>query len=302
LDKSGFPNLSPFDPQWETRLGGLVFHPRGPAEGTILGQHASVRRGRAGEFVDRRTYSPGDDHRRIDWNVYARSDRWTVREEREDTTLRVTLLLDVSRSMAFSADGRIQKRRYAAGLLAGLGFVLHRGRDAMGWGFFEHTLLSFQSPRSGPEVLARLFHQLNDPPQGRIAHFQDSFQAFLTQTPGRGTVVVVSDFLGNLDDILTGFRWLRTRHGDVSALQVLDPVELDLSFRGVRRFEDMESADVLRADPDVLARSYKNKMDHRQKALVKGLNSLSVPHALFRTDRPVEEELVAFLHQRGSRR
>lgn len=278
-----------------------MFHPRGPTEGTFVGQHTSVRRGRAGEFIDRRAYSPGDDHRRIDWNVYARSDRWTVREERDDTTLRVSLLLDVSGSMDYSADGRIPKRQYAAGLLAGLGYVLHRNRDAMGWGFFEQTLLSFQPPRSGKDVLARLFDQLKDPPQGKIARFQASFQAFLALSPGRGAVVVLSDFLGNLDDILSGFRWLRTQRSDVSALQILDPVERDLSFRGVRRFEDLESADTLRADPEALIHSYKKKMGARQTALIRGLNALAVNHALFLTDRPVDEELGIFLRHRRSR-
>lgn len=293
---------SPFDPRWGTRLGELVFRPRGTAEGPLAGHHESLRRGRAGEFADRRTYSPGDDWRRIDWKVFARSDRWTVREEREETTLRVSLLLDVSASMGFSADGRIPKQRYAAGLLAGVGYVLHRGRDAMGWGFFEQTLLSFQPPRTGADVLARLFHQLNDPPLGKVARFHESFQAFLTQGAGRGALVVVSDFLGPLEEILSGFKLLRAASRDISALQVLDPVELDLSFTGVRRFDDLESDDSLRADPDVLAASYQKKMGIRQAALIRGLGALSVDHHLFRTDRPVDEELAAFLHRRASRR
>ncbi|MBK8576395.1 MAG: DUF58 domain-containing protein [Elusimicrobia bacterium] len=237
-----------FDPRWVGRLG-VVFRPRGAAGGPLAGHHASVRRGRAGEFIDRRAYSPGDDVRRIDWNVYARSDRWTVREEREDTNLRATLLLDVSASMGFSADGRVPKIRYAAGVLAALGYVLQRGRDAFGWGFFHETLLSFSPPRAGTDVLARLFNQLEDPPVGKIGRFEESFRVFNTQSAGRGAVVVVSDFLGPLEDVLAGLRMLRAARGDLSALQVLDPVELDLSFRGVRRFQDMETSDSLRGDP-----------------------------------------------------
>lgn len=260
-----------------------------------------MRRGRAGEFVDRRAYSPGDDQRRIDWKVYARSDRWTVREEREDTNLRVSFLLDVSASMTFSANGRISKGRYAGGLLAALGYVLHRNRDAMGWGFFDQTLLSYQSPRAGADVLVRLFDQLQNSPQGKIARFQAAFQAFLSLSAGRGSIVVVSDLLGPLDDILAGFRWLRTAGRDISALQVLDPVELDLSFRGVRRFDDLESDDRLRGDPESLAESYQKIMSARQATLIRGLGALSVNHQLFRTDRPADEEVAAFLHRRNSR-
>lgn len=280
----------------------MVFHPRGRADGPLAGLHESGRRGRAGEFADRRAYSPGDDWRRIDWNVYARSDRWTVREEREDTNLRVSLLLDVSASMGFSADLRIPKKQYAAGLLAGFGYVLHQGRDATGWGFFERTLLSFQPPRTGADVLDRLFNQLHTPPSGKIARFQESFQAFLAREGGRGAVVVVSDFLGPLEEILSGFKILRAASRDISALQVLDPVELNLSFSGVRRFEDLERDDRLRADPEELADAYQKKMGVRQAALIRGFGALSVDHHLFRTDRPVDEELAVFLHRRGSRR
>ena len=294
-------NSSPFDPRWVARLSGLVFRPRGPSEGPLAGRHESVRRGRAGEFIDRRAYSPGDDRRRIDWKVYARSDRWTVREEREESNLRVVLLMDVSASMTFSADGRISKQRFAVGLLAGMGYVLHLGREALGWGFFGETLLSFQPPRAGAEVLARLYHQLQQAPAGKIGHFQDSFRAYGAQSSGRGAVVVVSDLLGPLDDILSGFRWLRAVGRDISVLQVLDPVERDLSFRGVRRFEDLELADVFRGDPEVLAASYQKKMAARQSALIRGLTSLSVDHQLCLTDTPVDEALSSFLRRRQSR-
>jgi uncharacterized protein (DUF58 family) len=251
--------------------------------------------------LDRRAYSPGDDRRRIDWTVFARTDRWTVREEREDTNLRVALLLDVSPSMTFSADGRGTKRRYGAGLLAALGFVLHRGREAAGVGFFDRTLLSFQSPRTGSDVLARLFDQLQHPPIGAPGCFQDSFREFLSRSRGRGAVAVVSDFLGPLEDVLSGFRLLCARGADVSALQVLDPVELDLSFRGSRRFHDLETEEILRADPAALAESYARLMAARQSSLFRGLAALGVDYQQFLTDQPVDEQLAAFLHRRAAR-
>jgi uncharacterized protein (DUF58 family) len=294
-------NPSPvFDPRWGALLGKVVFRPRGVMAGPLAGHHASARRGRAGEFIDRRAYSPGDDVRRIDWTAYARSDRWTVREEREDTNLRATLLLDVSASMSFSADDRLSKIRYATGVLAGLGYVLQRGRDALGWGFFHESLVSLTLPRAGGDVLARLFNQLENPPTGKKGRFEESFRMFNAQSSGRGAVVVVSDFLDPLDDILSGFRLLRAARGDLSALQVLDPVELDLSFRGVRRFQDMETAGSVRGDPAVLAESYQKKMEARQTVLTRALAALSVDHHLFRTDRAVDEELASFLRRRGS--
>jgi hypothetical protein len=114
--------------------------------------------------------------------------------------------------------------------------------------------------------------------------------------------VVVSDFLGSLDDVFSGFRRLTTAWGDVSALQVLDPVELDLAFTGPHRFEDLESGDVLSVDLELVQQAYRTNMETRQLKLVRGLAGLSVDHHLCRTDRPVEMELSAFLRRRAGRR
>ncbi|MBL0057616.1 MAG: DUF58 domain-containing protein [Elusimicrobia bacterium] len=290
-----------FDPRWTARLAPLSFHPRGPAEGPRVGRHESHRRGRAGDFLDRRAYAPGDDRRRIDWTVFARTDRWTVREEREDTNLRASLLLDVSPSMTFSADGRGTKLRYGAGLLAALAFVLHHGREAAGVGFFDRALLSFQTPQTGNDVLSRLFAQLQHPPTGAPGCFQDSFREFRSRWRGRGAVVVVSDFLGPLDDILSGFRLLCAGGLDVSALQVLDPVELDLAFQGNRRFQDLETGDLIRGDPAVMAESYARIMAARQSALSRGMAALGVDYQRFITKQPVDEAVATFLHRRAAR-
>jgi hypothetical protein len=81
----------------------------------------------------------------------------------------------------------------------------------------------------------------------------------------------------------------------------LDPVELDLSFRGSRRFHDLETEEILRADPAALAESYARLMAARQSSLFRGLAALGVDYQQFLTDQPVDEQLAAFLHRRAAR-
>lgn len=291
------------DLSWLARLGPVRFFPRGSVEGSSSGRHAGTRLGRAGEFVDRRAYSPGDDHRRIDWNYFARSDRWTVREEREESHLRAVLLIDVSRSMAFCGGHRKSKSHYAMHLSAGLAHVFRRSRESFGWGFFEQSLLSYQPPRMGDEMWSRFLFSLQNSPVGRKTSFAHALGSFLKRARGQGAVIVVSDFLGPLDDVFSGFRLLTTAWRDVCALQVLDPAELDLSLDGGDgRMEDLESAESLHFDLNTVQEAYRAKMEHRQLLLSRGLAALSVDYHLCRTDRPVYAELAAFLRRRAGRR
>ncbi|MBK8871413.1 MAG: DUF58 domain-containing protein [Elusimicrobia bacterium] len=291
------------DLSWLARLGPARFFPRGSAEGPSSGRYTGSRRGQAGEFVDRRAYSPGDDHRRIDWKFYARSDRWTVREEREESHLRAVLLIDVSRSMTFSGAHRNPKSHFAMHLSAGLAHVFRRCQESFGWGFFEQTLLSYQPPRRGDEMWSRFLFSLQNIPIGHKTSFAHALGSFVQRARGRGAVIVVSDFLGPLEDVFGGFRLLTTAWRDVCALQILDPVELDLSLGGgAGRIEDLESSDSLNVDLDTVHEAYRSKMENRQLSLTRGLAALSVDYHLCRTDRPVDAELSAFLRRRAGRR
>src|SRR5512132_4042851 len=98
--------------------------------GGLAGRHCGARQGHSLEFAGHRPYSPGDEWRRIDWKVYAKTDRWVVREEQEETNLRAVVLLDRSRSMSFAGEARVAKFRYAAMLSASLAYLLvHRGES-----------------------------------------------------------------------------------------------------------------------------------------------------------------------------
>src|SRR5918996_2738419 len=138
-----------FDPASLAALGRIEIVARWIVDGFISGLHRSPRKGFSVEFAEFRPYQPGDDLRYLDWKIAARTDRWVVKQFEEETNLRATIVLDVSRSMAWSgAPARLTKLAYAERLTAALALLLIRQRDAVGLIRFDAAVRSVVPPRS----------------------------------------------------------------------------------------------------------------------------------------------------------
>src|SRR5438105_4169017 len=138
-----------FDPASLAALGHIEIVARWIVNGFISGLHRSPRKGFSVEFAEYRPYQPGDDLRYLDWKIAARSDRWVVRQYEEETNLRATIVLDVSRSMAWTgAPNRLTKLAYAERLAAALSLLLIRQRDAAGFVRFDERVRTVIPPRA----------------------------------------------------------------------------------------------------------------------------------------------------------
>lgn len=267
----------------------------------MAGRHRSPHAGQALEFVGHRAYTPSDEYRRIDWKVFAKTDRWVVREQQEDTHLRATLLIDTSRSMDYAGAGRLSKTRYAGILAAALSYLLTHNQEAVGLGLFNDKLEEFFPPRGGAAHLARLLEVLEEAPTGGGTNAPAVLEAAGQRLPRRGLVMLVSDFWAPLDSLLAGLRTLLARRHEVAALQVLDPDERDFSLSGDFRWEDLETGAVLRADAEEIRETYRRLMRERQEKLRRGLASLGVDFYEFDTALPLEKSLSLFLERRMNR-
>src|SRR5215212_4163289 len=120
------------DPPLIERLNALQLSARRVVEGQTLGQHRGPVRGASVEFRQHRAYVPGDELRRLDWRIYARTDRPYVREYHEETNLRCMLLLDRSGSMSYAGRGRASKFDYAAKVVASLAYLMLNAGESVG--------------------------------------------------------------------------------------------------------------------------------------------------------------------------
>ncbi len=131
-------------------------------EGFITGLHKSPYHGFSVEFAEHRPYNPGDEFRRVDWKVYAKTDRYYVKQYEEETNLRHYIVLDTSPSMRYRHAGKLSKLEYSAYLAAAFHYLMIKQRDATGLIAFDesvHTLLRPKSTQSYlRQLLARLEH------------------------------------------------------------------------------------------------------------------------------------------------
>jgi uncharacterized protein (DUF58 family) len=289
--------MSLLDPLFLAKLPTMELRARRVVEGAAAGRHRSPRRGHSLEFAGHRPYAPSDEWRHIDWKVFARTDRWVVRERQEESNLRCTLLLDVSRSMAFGSQGRPAKLRCAAILAAALAYLLIHRRESVGLGFFGAGLSEFVPARGGAAHLARLLDLLENARAGGSTDLRRSLEEAGSRLPRRGMVVVLSDFLSAAESVLPAARALLARKHEVAALQILDPWERALPD-GNFLFQDMETGESLRADAGEVREDYGRAMADRLESLRHAFDSAGAAYHLFDTSAPLDRELALFLQRR----
>lgn len=239
------------DPASLAALGHIEIVARWIVDGFMAGLHRSPRKGFSVEFADYRPYQPGDDLRFVDWKIAARSDRWVIRQYEEETNLRATLVLDVSRSMAWSSGqtrafanaetGRITKLAFAEILTASLALLLLRQRDAVGLVRFDQSVRSVVPPRARVGHWRRILTALQEPGAGLASSAPEALTHAARLIRRRGMIVLISDLLMEPADVESAVRGLRAAGHDVTVLHVMDPAERWLGGAGEALFTDPET-------------------------------------------------------------
>src|SRR4051812_20906039 len=137
------PGAHLIDPTVLARIGNLELLARSVVDGFINGLHRAPHLGSSTDFAEHRQYMPGDDIRRIDWRLYARTDRYYMKEYEAETNTNFSVLLDVSRSMRYASDGGVTKLDYARYLAACLAYFCHRQRDRVGMVTFADDVIDY---------------------------------------------------------------------------------------------------------------------------------------------------------------
>ena len=230
------------DPATLAALGRLELVARWVVEGFLTGLHASPRKGFSVEFAEHRPYQPGDDLRYLDWRVAARSDRWLVKQYEEETNLRASIVLDVSRSMDWRGrPDRLTKRGYAEQVAAAIALLLLRQRDAVGLVRFDAAPRSVVPPRARTQQWRRIVAALSEQGAGQATDAPGAMIAAAKLLKRPGLVILLSDLLVDPDEFHEAVSVLRAGGHDVQVLHILDPAERDLPDVADATFVDPES-------------------------------------------------------------
>lgn len=279
------------------RIERLDLRARHIVEGFLSGPHRSRYSGQSIEFRQHREYAPGDDLRHVDWKVWAKQDRYYVKQYEADTNMRCTMLMDASGSMQYGS-GSWNKYEYAATIVASLAYLVLRQQDVIGCVTFDDAVRVTVPQRSNRNHLESIVNALVlDQPRektdiGRV------LAEVAEGHPRRGMMILVSDLLADPAETLKGLQLLRQRGHDVLVFHVMDDDELIFPFTGPTRFEDLEQAAYLHCNPRALRAGYLEALQVFLHKIRVGCAAHTIDYALLRTSEPIDAALAKYLSNR----
>jgi uncharacterized protein (DUF58 family) len=275
------------DPAQLASLGRMEIVARWVVDGFLQGLHRSPRKGFSVEFAEYRAYQPGDDLRYIDWKIVARADKWMIKQFEEETNLRATIVLDVSKSMDWrGAPTRLTKLQYAEQIVASISLLLIRQKDAVGLIRYDETTRSVVPPRARSVQWRRIVASLEDGGAGLDSRMQDALMQAGKLVSRPGLVILVSDLLVDVDETIHALKVVRGGGHDVTVLHIMDPSERELDVSPEAIFVDTESDLQLPATTSEVRDAYRRTVDLAIAEWRSRLAALGVAYETVFTDSP----------------
>lgn len=290
------------DPRTLASLDGLKLRARKIVEGYMAGLHRSPLRGFSVEFSEHRDYTAGDDTRHLDWKLFARTDKFYVKQYEDETNLICYLVLDVSASMGYQGpQAAFSKLEYVRCLAAALSWLVLGQQDAVGLATVSDRVDELVRPASHASQWDVLLELLERTAEAGATGIGEALHDLAERFSRRGIVFIFSDLLSDPEDVLAGLRHLAHRRHDVVVLEVLDPAELEFPFQHFSQFEGMEQEGTLLADPHAIRQAYLAELARGRTELKEGLRQLGMDLFHVRTDQPLDRVLRDLLASRRNR-
>ena len=246
-----------FDPHVIARVKGLEVRSLRLVESLMAGTHKSRLRGISTDFSQHRLYVPGDDTRHLDWKVFARTDRFYLKEYEAETNMAVRFLLDTSHSMFFrSPEAAMSKFEYAATIVATVAYLLMQQKDTFGLVLFDEKVRALLPAKGSAAHFRSLVRAMTEADAGGKTSIAGALAAVAPQIKHRGLVVVVSDFVDDTDRFGDALGQMSFLGQDVILFHVEDPVEREFPFAGQTIFLGLEAEGKLVCEPRDLRRAY----------------------------------------------
>jgi len=289
------------DPSVLAGISGLDLVAKTVVDGFVSGLHRSPNFGFSQEFAEYRAYTPGDDPRHIDWNVFARTERCYLKRFRGETNTFLTVLLDASNSMKYTSR-EVSKMDYARFTAASLFYLTTQTqRDAAGLIVFDDELRNYIKPSTRQGQLHRLLSGLEHAEPRARTDFTKPLRHFQEFLRRRGMVVIISDFYELPERIIRTIEPLRFHGNEVLLFHVLDPKEIRPELSQPTVLIDLESSETLEVSAEYAQTDYRRKMDAHIRALRERAQGSGIDYCLLVTDRPLDGALREYLSIRQGR-
>jgi uncharacterized protein (DUF58 family) len=295
------------DPTILARIGNLELLAKTVVEGFINGLHKSPHLGVSTDFAQHRGYMPGDDIRRIDWKLWARSDRYYLKEFEAETNTNFVTILDVSPSMHYKGepeDNRLSKLTYGCFMAACLAYFSSLQRDRVGLATVDHDIVDYVPPSAKHlrQILFSLDRIERSKRDAKSAPGKSTLAEPLRKLSDtlrrRSLVVLISDFYEDPTEVLNALVHIRGRGNDVMVFHLLDPREIDFSFTEASSFIDMETGTKMPVIPEYLRKQYRDLIREHTETLSRRIGETRADYSLFDTSKPLDKALYAYLGAR----
>lgn len=285
------------DPKIVSKISSLDLRAKNIVEGFLIGLHKSPYHGFSVEFSEHRQYIPGDEIKDIDWKVYAKTDKFFIKQYEEETNLKSYIIIDTSKSMVYTSS-ELSKFNYAITLGAALAYLLFDQNDAVGLVLYSDKINNLIEPRASKTNLIEILKVLaKSKPDGKTETLS-CLNEISEKIKKRGLVIVISDLLDNLENTITALKKFRLRKNEVIVFHLLDPKEKTFEFSKDAIFKDLESNDEILTQPYQIRGAYRELFEKFIEKLKRELLNNLIYYNLITTDQTFDKALLEFLKKR----
>ena len=270
-------------------------------EGFLSGLHASPYHGFSVEFSEHRKYVPGDDLKDLDWNVYAKTDKYYLKKFEAETNVTGYLVMDLSASMAYTYRQELTKFEYGICLAAALGYLMIHQQDPVGLVTFDTAVRASLPPRSKRTQLGSMLAVLaNLKPAGKtdVAGCLHQLAAMIRS---KSLVMVFSDLLTDPGPVMQSLHHLRHRGNEIILFHILDEAEVHFPFEGVIEFEDTEDHNKLTIDARGMQTDYLSAINDFRSMYREECSKANIDYVAIDTSVSFDKALLEYLLQRQRR-
>ncbi|MAU04812.1 MAG: DUF58 domain-containing protein [Gammaproteobacteria bacterium] len=290
--------LNFLDPTVLAGLDNLELRARVAVEGFLSGLHKSPHRGFSVEFNDYRHYQRGDDMRHLDWKLYARSDKFYIKQYEDETNVRCVILLDTSASMGYSSGG-LSKLNYGVTLASALSYFIMRQRDAVGLITFDDQVRDYIPAKCRQPHLMHILRTLSTVESGTKTDVVKPLTDLAASLTKKSIVILITDMLDDEERIINTLQNLRGMGNDIITFQIMDDAELNFPFDEASEFIDMENNESYITSPAAIRKAYLNNLNEFLSYCKKKCQSSGVDYCLLNTADPLDEALTSYMSKRA---
>ncbi|MBI4651250.1 DUF58 domain-containing protein [Candidatus Desantisbacteria bacterium] len=294
-------NISQFlQPDVLSKLSNLELVAKLVVEGFLSGLHKSPYKGFNVEFAEHRQYLPGDEIRYVDWKVFAKSDKFYIKQFEEESNLRCYIFFDCSRSMEYGSP--VNKFTYAKYLISTLSYLILRQRDSVGLITFNEKILRYIPPRTVPSHLHVIIDELKSIQTQSKTNISEVFHELAQKIKRRGLIIVISDLFDDPFNVINGLKHFRHKKHEVIVFQLLDNNELEFNFKDSYKFKELETDEEIMVNTSDVRKEYKKYIDTFITKYKRACYENYIDYILINTSTPYDHVLLSYLSERYKHR